>query len=143
MAKAEVKMPEQFLLRISKLKDKTDEIIPQVLKTGGEIVFKRIEGNLRSVIGRDTKHASRSTGELLSALGISPVKIDRDGAHNLKIGFSEPRPDGESNAKIANIIEYGKSGQPARPFLKPAISATKKKCIDAMTAKLDEEWGKL
>lgn len=143
MAKAKIKMPEKFLLKISKLKGKTDEIIPRVIKAGGEIVLKKVEGSLRSVIGHNTKYDSRSSGELLSALGASPVKIDRDGVHNLKVGFSEPRPDGQSNAKIANIIEYGKSGQPARPFLKPAASASKKACIDAMTAKLDEEFDNL
>jgi hypothetical protein len=44
----------------------------------------------------------------------------------VKIGFKEPRRNGESNAKIANIIEYGKSGQPPKPFLKPARSASRK-----------------
>jgi len=40
---------------------------------------------------------------------------------------------------IANIIEYGKAGQPAKPFLKPAKTSSKKPCIDAMTKKLEEE----
>ena len=48
-----------------------------------------------------------------------------------------------SNAKIANIIEYGKSGQPAKPFLKPAKSATKKTCAEAMKAKLEQELGQI
>ena len=37
MAKADVKMPDDFLLKLSKLGDKTDEIIPKVLESGGEI----------------------------------------------------------------------------------------------------------
>jgi hypothetical protein len=72
-------------------------------------------------------------------LGISPALQDRDGNHNIKVGFSETRRDGSSNAKIANIIEYGKSGQPAKPFLKPAKSTSRKPCIEVMKAKLDEE----
>ncbi len=76
-------------------------------------------------------------------MGLSPVKQDRDGNHNIKVGFSEPRKDGESNAKIANIIEYGKSGQPAKPFLKPAKSASRKPCIEAMKARLEEELGQI
>jgi hypothetical protein len=31
VAKADVKMPDDFLLKLSKLGDKTDEIIPKVL----------------------------------------------------------------------------------------------------------------
>jgi len=126
-------------LKISRLGEKTDEIIPRVLEAGGEVVLDKVKSNLRSVIGSGTKYESRSTGELAEALGLSPALRDRDGNHNVKIGFSEPRKDGESNAKIANIIEYGKSGQPAKPFLKPAKSASRKPCIEAMKAKLEQE----
>jgi len=40
---------------------------------------------------------------------------------------------------IAGVLEYGKSGQPPKPFLKPAKSASKKSCIEAMKAKLESE----
>ena len=143
MAKVDVKMPEEFLLKISRLGEKTYEIIPRVLETGGEVVLDKVKSNLQSVVGSGTKYESRTTGELAGALGLSPVLQDRDGNHNIKIGFSEPRRDGESNAKIANIIEYGKSGQPAKPFLKPAKSATKKTCAEAMKAKLEQELGQI
>ncbi|MDD7795583.1 HK97-gp10 family putative phage morphogenesis protein [Clostridium sp. 'White wine YQ'] len=139
MAKVTMKMPEDFLQKVSRLNDKTDEIIPRVLKAGGEVVLDKVKSNLNSAVGRDTKYPSHSTGELSAALGISPALQDRDGNHNVKVGFSEPRRDGSSNAKIANIIEYGKSGQPAKPFLKPAKSTSRKPCIEAMKAKLDEE----
>ena len=139
MAKADVKMPEEFLLKISRLGEKTDEIIPRVLEVGGQVVLDRVKSNLQSVIGRGTKYPSRSTGELSDALGLTPAKQDRNGNYNIKIGFSEPRRDGESNAKLANIIEYGKSGQRAKPFLKPAKSSSRKRCVETMKAKLDEE----
>jgi HK97 gp10 family phage protein len=134
-----MKMPEDFLLKVSRLNDKTDEIIPRVLEAGGEVVLDKVKSNLNSAVGRDTKYPSRSTGELAAALGVSPALQDRDGNYNVKVGFSEPRRDGSSNAKIANIIEYGKSGQPAKPFLKPAKSTSRKPCIEAMKAKLEEE----
>lgn len=143
MAKVQVKIPEEFLLRLSRLGDKTDEIIPKVLEAGGEVVEQKVRANLSAVIGRDTKEESRSTGELLSALGVTPAKIDRDGNYNVKVGFSEPRPDGRSNAMIANVLEYGKSGQPAKPFMKPARSAARAPCIEAMKAAFEREVEKL
>lgn len=143
MAKVEVKLPEDFLLRLSRLGDKTDEIIPKVLEAGGEVVLGKVRSNLQAVIGRDTKEPSRSTGELASALGVSPAKLDRNGNYNVKIGFAEPRSDGGSNAKIANVLEYGKSGQPAKPFLKPARSATRAPCIEAMKEAFEKEVEKL
>lgn len=139
MAKVTMKMPEDFLLKVSRLNDKTDEIVPRVLKAGGEVVLDKVKSNLNSAIGSDTKYPSRSTGELAAALGLSSALQDRDGNHNVKVGFSEPRRDGSSNAKIANIIEYGKSGQPPKPFLKPARRASRKACIDAMKKRFEQE----
>ena len=139
MAKVEIKMPEDFLLRLSRLGDQTDTIIPKVLEAGGEIVEAKVKSNLQAVIGHGTKGESRSTGELLSALGISSAKQDKDGNFNVKVGFSEPRPDGKSNAMVAGVLEYGKHGQPPRPFLKPAKSQSKNAAIEAMKAKLESE----
>lgn len=143
MAKVDIKMPDEFLLKVSKLGSDFDPVAEKVLKAGGEVVFKRTKSNLSAVIGKGTKHESRSTGELEKALGVTSVRLDRNGNHNIKIGFSEPRPDGESNAKVANILEYGKHGQPAKPFLKPARSASKSECISVMKSTFEEEVKKI
>lgn len=143
MAKVDIKMPDEFLERLSKLGERTDEISERVLEAGGEVVLAKIRSNLSSVVGKDTKVDSRSTGELERSLGMSKARLDRDGNHNIKIGFAEPRSDGDSNAKIANILEYGRHGQPAKPFLKPAKSSSKSACEAAMKQKLEEEIGKL
>ena len=150
MARVDIEMPEAFLLRLSRLAEKTDEIIPRVLQAGSEIVEAKVRSNLSAVIGKELKGESRTTGELLSALGTSPADVDHDGIHNVKVGFAEPRRKqndakgkrsyyARTNAMIANVLEYGKSGQPARPFLKPAKSATKKPCEEAMKAAFEKE----
>lgn len=142
MAKVQMMMPEDFLDRISKLGNQSDAIAEKVLEAGGEVVLAKVQSNLSSVIGRGTKYDSRSTGELERSIGLSPAKLDRDGNHNVKIGFVDPRSDGDSNAKIANILEYGKHGQPAKPFLKPAKRASKSACEEAMKRAFEEEVGK-
>ena len=143
MAKVDIKMPDEFLEKLSKLGAQTDEISERVLEAGGEVVLAKIRANLSSVVGKDTKVDSRSTGELERSLGMSKARVDRNGNHNIKIGFAEPRSDGGSNAKIANILEYGRHGQPAKPFLKPAKSSSKSACEAAMKQKLEEEISKL
>ena len=143
MAKVDVKMPEEFLLKLSKLGSSTDKIAERVLEAGGEVVLKKVKSNLAGVVGKNTKVESRSTGELEASLGLSPAKPDKNGNHDIKVGFAEPRSDGGSNAKIANILEYGRHGQPAKPFLKPAKSSSKSACEAAMKQKLEEEIGKL
>lgn len=143
MARVDVKMPDEFLERMSRLGSNFDSIAETVLEAGGEVVLEKTKSNLASVIDSGTKYDSRSTGELESSLGLTGVKMDRNGNFNIKVGFSEPRRDGGSNAQLANIIEYGKSGQPAKPFLKPAKSASKKQCIEAMKQAFETEVEKL
>lgn len=153
MARAEIKMPEEFLLQLSRLGDQTDVVIPKVLEAGGEIVLAKVKGNLSAVIGHGTKSKSRSTGELLNSLGLSPAKQKRDGSGwDVKVGFNEPRRHqntakgkrsyhARTNAMVANVIEHGKHGQPAKPFMKPAKSQAKKAAIDAMNAMFKQEVG--
>jgi HK97 gp10 family phage protein len=134
MAKADVKLPDDFLIKLSKLGDKTDEIVPRVLEAGGEVVLAKARSNLAASLSGD------SSGELAGSLGLSPAKQTRDGSGwDVKVGFAEPRSDGGSNAKIANVLEYGRHGQPPRPFLKPAKTQSKQAAIDAMKAKFESE----
>ena len=64
MAKADVKMPDEFLSRISRLGAQTDSIAEKVLQAGGEVALAKVKSNLKSVVGLGTKSKSRSTGEL-------------------------------------------------------------------------------
>lgn len=137
MAKCTCNLPEDLLKKLSRLGSKMDDVSEKVLESGGAVVLDKVKSNLQGIL------SGNSTDELSNSLGLSKVLLDRNGNHNIKVGFAEPRSDGKSNAMIANIIEYGKSGQPAKPFLKPAKSQSKKACIDAMTQKLEEEIEKL
>ncbi len=139
MAKASIKMPEDFLLKVSQLGSKTDEIIPKVLEAGGKVVLNQAKSNLKSVIGKNTKVDSKSTGELLSSMGITPTKQDRNGDYNVKVGFHSKREDGINNGLVAGVLEYGKQGQPPRPFMKLAQKKSKKASIEAMKNKFEEE----
>ena len=139
MAKADVKMPDEFLTKLSRLGSQTDTFAEKVLQAGGEVALDKVRSNLKAVVGSGNKGESRSTGELERSLGLSPVMVDKNGNYDIKVGFSEPRTDGSSNAKIANILEYGASSQPAKPFLKPAKSAVKKQCVDAMKSAFEKE----
>jgi len=153
-------MPDEFTLKISRLGERTDSVIKRALDAGGEVVLSQVRGNLAAVIGNNTKLPSKSTGELLASLGVTPVGIDSKGDSNLKVGFNEPRrvqlktrgKKGKfsakkgslrsyvvsTNAMVANVLEYGRHGQPPRPFMKPARRASRKPCLEAMKAAVSE-----
>ena len=139
MGRITIKMPTEFMDQLAKAAEKTDAAIPKALEAGGKVVLETMKANLRSAIGRDTKYPSRSSGKLLAALGVSPVKLNDDGNYDVKVGFSEDRE--VSNAKLANILKYGKHGQPPKPILKPTRRSSRKPCIEAMQTALKEELG--
>lgn len=154
MATAKVKMPDKHLSKLSKLGKNTDMIVEKVLESGGEVMVKKIRENLSAVVGSGTKYESRSTGELEDSLGVAPMDVDEKGNYNIKIGFNEPRRKQyeakskrsyytATNAMVANVLEYGKHGQPAKPFLKPAISSSRSQCKKAMIETFNEEVKKL
>ena len=139
MAKCNIKLPDEFLKKLSILGERTDEVAKKALTAGGEIILARTRANLLSVIGKDIKGESRSTGQLISSLGLSPVRVDVHGNYNIKIGFDEYRRDGSSNAGVANILEYGKHGQPAKPFLTPAKKQVGDQALEKMKQIIEEE----
>ena len=138
MAKVAIRMPTNLMDQLAKAAEKTDMAIPKALKAGGKVVFEKMQANLHAAIGRGTKYKSRSTGKLLAALGVSPVKVNDMGNYDVKVGFAEGRGDA-NNAMLANLLEYGKSGQPPKPFLKQTKSSSKAPCIEAMQTVLKEE----
>ena len=142
MAKVNIKLPDEFLKKLSSLGERTDEVAKKALTEGGEIILARTRANLIGVIGKNLKGESRSTGQLVSSLGLSPVMVDRNGNYNIKIGFDEYRDDGSSNAGVANIIEYGKHGQPAKPFLATAKRQVGNQALERMKQVIEEEMTK-
>ena len=133
-----IEMPSDFMDQIADMGNALDTAIPKALAAGGKVVMEKMKSNLQAATGRGTKFKSRSTGKLAASLGVSPAKLDRDGNLDVKVGFSEGRGD-VSNAMLANVLEYGKHGQPPKPFLKQTKSSSRKLCIDAMQAVLKEE----
>ena len=138
MAKVQIEMPQKLLAQLEDMGNSLDAAIPKALAAGGKVVLDKMKSNLQAVIGRGTKTKSRSKGKLAASLGVSPAKLDRDGNLDVKVGFSEGRGD-VSNAMLANVLEYGKHGQPPKPFLKLTKSSSRKPCIEEMQRVLKEE----
>ena len=139
LAKVTAKLPDDIFDGLSKLGVHSDAVAEEMLKAGAKVVEAEVRAKLSEVIGQNTKYESRSTGQLLSALGTSGVLIDKNGSSNIKIGFAEDRKDGKSNAMLASVMEYGKSDRPAKPFLKKAKAKSRKKCEEAMKQEFERQ----
>ena len=157
MATLKVNLPEDLMAGLERLSKQADAVVKKTLEAGAEIVEEKARANLKNSLKGD------SSGQLLSALGISPVKPnDKLDGWDIKIGFNEPRKDYKgsttykkklksgkaseyklTNAMIASILEYGKKGQAAKPFMKPAEDATKAKARAVMKRVFSEEANKI
>jgi HK97 gp10 family phage protein len=138
MATLKVKLPDDLMIGLERLSKQTDEVVKKTLEAGAEVVEEKARANLKNSL------KGESSGQLLGALGTSPVKPnDNLDGWDIRIGFAEPRKDGKSNAMVANILEYGKKGQAAKPFMKPAEDATKAKARAVMKKVFTEEANKI
>ncbi|KAA1271039.1 HK97 gp10 family phage protein [Corynebacterium striatum] len=136
MARVQIRLPNKYIDALEATSRLLDTATDEVLTAGANVVEPRMRANLASAIGRATTLPSRSTGQLLGALGVTSVKVNSRGDHNVKVGFAENRRDGRSNALIASVLEHGRSNQPAHPFLAPTRSQTRRGAVEAMKAVL-------
>ena len=134
MAKMEIVFPTGFLEKVNALESRLQPVVEDTLEAGAEVVLRCMKERFAGQIGfgGEKYKKNRSTGELVRALGVSPVKVNRNGDYDVKVGFAEPRRDGGVNALLANVLEHGKPGQPPRPILKPTRSAARKPAVAAM-----------
>lgn len=115
MAKCRINFPDKLQYKFEQFSKKTDEIMQKAVKAGAAAAKPIFEQSAKSIVGSAPN--SRSTGELVHAIGATDAKPTADG-YDTKIGFYDVRSNSKtSNELIANTIEYGKSGQPPKPML--------------------------
>lgn len=135
MARMTVNLGEDYLLKLSQLAEHSEETIKKAIYKGAGIVTDQIRENLEANLAG----SEQSTGALEGSLGISPVAMDRDGVWNAKIGFDGYDEKGVPNQLKARVMESGSSKIRKRPFVRPAVNATKKAAVEAMQKVVDEE----
>ena len=119
MPKMTVTGLDEVMAKLNTLeKSKAEEIFEEAVEDGADIVADKVRANLSGVL------SGTSTGALLGSLGITPVD-NRDGFINAKVGFDGRDSKGTPNALKASELECGSRRQPARPFMKPAQTATR------------------
>ena len=141
-----VKLPDDLMNQLDTFNKRTDEIVGKALTAGAKIAEEQVRRNLRAVT------SGEGSGQLDQALGASPMDYSKkDDAPNVRVGFAEPRTAKNggttygkkgyqyTNAMVANILEYGKKGQRAKPFMKPAADSTKSAAKAEIKRVFDEE----
>lgn len=159
MAKITFPGLNDYELMISKLSKGVDDIAGKAIYAGAGIVADAIKENIKAlpiVRGYGTKEnplpggvtAPQKAG-LIDGLGISPMQSDA-GYLNVKIGFdgynatkTEKYPQGQPNQLVARGVESGTSWKQKKPFIRPAINASKSRAEAEMARILDQEIEKI
>lgn len=133
MANISFKDGSEYALKLSRLRAGSDEIAKKAIYKAAGVVADKIKSNLESVVSEN------ATGDLTASFGVSPISQDNDGNWNAKIGFDGYDKNGVPNQLKARVLESGSSKQPKRPFVRPAVNATKSQALNEMAKIIDEE----
>ncbi|MDY0235063.1 MAG: HK97 gp10 family phage protein [Gudongella sp.] len=137
MAKFAFKATDDYAIRLSKMAAESEEVAKKAIFAAAEIVADQIKSNLQGVL------SDEATGELVDSFGVTPITRDNLGNWNVKIGFDDYDSNGVANQLKARVIESGSSTKKKKPFVRPAVNATKKKAQAEMDRIIDEEYKKL
>lgn len=135
MAKITFKAGEEYMLKLSRMAAGSEEAAKKAVYAGAGVVANKIRSNLKANLAG----SKQSTGALADSLGITPVATDRDGFINAKIGFDGYDEKDVPNQLKARVMESGSSKVRKRPFVRPAVNASKKAAVEAMQRVIDEE----
>lgn len=159
MAKITFPGLNDYELMISRLSKGVDDIAGKAIYAGAGTVADAIKENIKAlpiVRGYGTTEnplpggvtAPQKAG-LIDGMGISPMQNDA-GYLNVKIGFdgynatkTEKYPQGQPNQLVARGVESGTSWKQKKPFVRPAINASKSRAEAEMARILDQEIEKI
>ena len=129
MGRLVVKGFDELVASLATVGTDAEEIAKKAVYEGAGIAADAVRSNLERVLSGD------SSGELISALGITPIKTDGE-VTTAKVGFDGYDSKGVANQLKARVLESGTSDgrQKKRPFVRPALNSTK----DAIQAKMAE-----
>jgi len=133
LARLTFKAGDEFALAISRLATNSEEVAKKAIYAGANIIADKIKSNLEGVLSPE------ATGELVASFGVTPITQDEQGNFNCKIGFDGYGSDGVANQLKARVMESGSSQQQKRPFVRPAVNATKKSAVARMGEVVDQE----
>lgn len=148
---------DEYLAKLGLLGEEEERMIGRAVHDGAGVVADAIRAGINALPVNDTGWYTATEQEkaktvtatqkagLQEGFGISAMKND-SGFLNVKLGFdgyngtrTKAYPQGQPNAMIARAVEAGTSFRERRPFVAPAVRASKKAAEEAMRARIDEQ----
>lgn len=138
--KVDVKLPTDLMQQLQHLSDNIEDIEGKMLDNATDVLKPEIEKNLKQAI--TGKYA---TGELESSVAVKKKRTAKEKSNTVYFKgttirqFKNGKTQKVRNGLKATILEYGKNGQPPRPFVRPAMNAKRAEMIRVMEEIFDRE----
>lgn len=156
MARMTFQAGEEYVLKLSKLAAGSEEIAKKAVYAGAGIVADAVKKNLAALpedrfrrLGKEEVFSglpSKQKRDLEDAFGVTPIQLGSDGYITAKVGFdgygstpTKKYPKGVPNQLLARAVESGSSVRRKTPFVRPAVTAVKKKAEAEMGRVVEEE----
>ena len=119
------------MAKFDRLAKGTDAACQSAVKAGGTVLAKAL-----------SDAAPVKTGALARSIKAGSVKYSAGDGYTCEVAPKGNHPDtGEPLAKVGNILEYGRSNMPARPWFSPTIAKAEPEVVAAMSAELKKQQG--
>lgn len=140
----EVTIPTDLIRKLEKMGSKGEEIGKKMLNAGARILRDQVDSNLKKILYTNRKlDQNYPTGALERSITIDKPKRNKNGNLYIRIYFKGKDSKGVSNGLKAAILEHGKSDQPKRPFVRPAVEQTEDGVNREMQRIFDSEVSRL
>lgn len=127
MAKVTVSGITETALSFERLANMPESVLDDMLKAQADVFAKQIQANAISMLMGPYWEGAVSASVTIKApqnvKGVRAVDITFDGTQH-----------GNKLTEIAFVNEYGKSGQPARPFVRSAVESKKNEANEKAAA---------
>lgn len=145
MATAKFIDSSDYEIRLNRSATDFRKVAEAAIRAGAAVIATQMQKNLQGIL------SPAATGQLVAALGITPVKEGRGYSYNAHIGFDgyqQPGygkfPQGVPFQLIARSFESGAGDwRPPKPFAKPAVQQTKAQVQEVMAKAAEEEFQKI
>lgn len=162
MAKITFSATGDYALALERYQSAADggKMLERAVASGAAIVADQIRSNLQALPEEKSRRLQpgetfhglpkNQKQDLADSFGLTPIGRDKNGFLHTKAGFdgygSHPTkqyPQGVPNQLLARAVESGSSAREKTPFVRPAVTKTKKAAVEAMQAEIDKEIKKL
>lgn len=132
---------DELMLSMKEIEEIPPDVQNKMLKAGADVVVQAQKKAAQSMGVRDPGEGG---GVLIESIQKSRVSVGKGGRRSITIYPRGERVRGKvkkqtvRNAEIAFINEYGKRGQPARPFIALANETSAQETTEAMAAVYDQ-----